>query len=290
MFDSDFMKKLEYLSLVSRRVFRGLLLARRRTRQLGGGVEFAGHREYLFGDDLRHLDWNFYARSGNRFIKRFEEEEDLHVYLFLDCSRSMRTGDPDKFDYARQITAALAYIALSDLDRVSVVAYSDRIREIFPLTRGKEHIVNLLRFLEHCQSDGDETNLGKVINDFVHRKQRSGLAFVISDLFDKHGFQPGLDLLRCQQFEPGIIQIHDDSEAEPSLRGDFRVIDIESGQKRNITFTEAMLKQYRKRFTGFLEQVKKYCVGNGFVCTISRTSVPFDELILRMMRETGGVR
>jgi uncharacterized protein (DUF58 family) len=128
------MKKLEYLSLISRRVFRGRLLAQRRTRQLGGGVEFADHREYFAGDDLRHLDWNIFARLGNRLIKRFEEEEDLHVYFFLDCSRSMAGRHSDKFDYARQITAALAYIALSDLDRVGVVVFSDKIHDFFFLT------------------------------------------------------------------------------------------------------------------------------------------------------------
>jgi len=132
MFDSEFIKKLEYLSLISRRIFRGQLLAQKRTRQLGGGVEFADHRDYVFGDDLRYLDWNVHARLGSRLIKRFEEEEDLHVYFFLDCSQSMSVGQSgqkgaSKFDYARQIVAALAYIALADLDRVSVVVFADKI-------------------------------------------------------------------------------------------------------------------------------------------------------------------
>ena len=118
LFDSDFLKKLEYLSLVSRRVFRGQLLAQRRTMQLGGGIEFADHREYTPGDDFRYLDWNVYARHDELLLKRFQEEEDLHVYLLLDCSKSMAFGDPSKFDYVRRVGAALAYIALADLDRV----------------------------------------------------------------------------------------------------------------------------------------------------------------------------
>src|SRR5688500_20169731 len=89
LFDSEFLKKLEYLSLISRRVFRGSLLAQRRTLQLGGGIEFADHREYTAGDDFRYLDWNVYARLGDLLLKRFQEEEDLHVYLLLDASRSM---------------------------------------------------------------------------------------------------------------------------------------------------------------------------------------------------------
>src|SRR3954469_13128411 len=115
LFDSDFLKKLEYLSLVSRRVFRGQLLAQRRTMQLGGGIEFADHRHYTPGDDFRYLDWNVFARHGELLLKRFQEEEDLHVYILLDVSRSMAFGAPSKFDYARQVAAALAYIALADL-------------------------------------------------------------------------------------------------------------------------------------------------------------------------------
>ena len=82
---------------------------------MASGIEFADHREYTAGDDLRYLDWNVYARHGDLLLKRFQEEEDLHVYFLLDCSRSMGFGSPPKFDLARQLTAALAYIALADL-------------------------------------------------------------------------------------------------------------------------------------------------------------------------------
>src|SRR5262245_5254467 len=144
-FDSDFLQKLEYLSLVSRRVFRGQLLAQRRTMSLGSGVEFADHREYTHGDDFRYLDWNVYARHDELLLKRFQEEEDLPVYFLLDCSRSMNFGTPSKFDYARKVTAALAYIALADLDRVAVTAFADDIMGDFPLMRGKGQILALLR-------------------------------------------------------------------------------------------------------------------------------------------------
>ena len=173
LFDSEFLKKLEYLSLVSKRVFRGQLLAQRRTLQMGGGVEFADHRDYSPGDDFRYLDWNVFARHGDLLLKRFQEEEDLHVYLFLDCSRSMEFGDPVKFDYARQVTAALAYIALADLDRVSVIAFADRIIDTFPLTRGRDCILTLLRFLEGLEPQGKETDLGRVARDFIARGNRS---------------------------------------------------------------------------------------------------------------------
>ncbi|HBT75747.1 MAG TPA: DUF58 domain-containing protein [Planctomycetaceae bacterium] len=289
MFDSDFMKKLEYLSLVSRRIFRGQLLAQRRTKQLGGGVEFADHRDYALGDDLRYLDWNVFARLGNRLIKRFEEEEDLHVYFFLDCSPSMQVGRPDKFDYARQITAALAYIALADLDRISVVAFSDRIHDVFPLTRGKQHVLSLLRFLEAIVPGGTTTDLTACVNAFIHRKQRPGLAVIVSDLFDPSGFQKGIDALRYRRYEPNVIQVHDPGEASPRLAGDMQLIDMETGASRDVTISESVLKRYKQKFAAFLDSLKHYCNGNGFGCTVAPTSVPFDELILRMMREAGDI-
>jgi uncharacterized protein (DUF58 family) len=290
MFDSEFMKKLEYLSLVSRRIFRGQLLAQKRTRQLGGGVEFADHRNYVHGDDLRYLDWNVYARLGSELVKRFEEEEDLHVYFFLDCSQSMSVGHPNKFDYARQITAALAYIALADLDRISVVVFADQVYDIFPLIRGKQHILSLLRFLESLQTVGKSTDILASANEFLHRKQRAGLAVLISDLFDPAGFQKAVDTLRYRHFEPNVIQIHDTSEAAPKLLGDLQLLDIETGFARNVTISESILRRYRQKFAEFLDTVKQYCISNGFSCTISTTAVPFDEMILRMMREAGSVR
>lgn len=289
MFDSEFMKKLEYLSLVSRRIFRGQLLAQKRTKQLGGGVEFADHRDYALGDDLRYLDWNIFARFKNRLIKRFEEEEDLHIYFFLDCSRSMNSGNPNKFDYARKITAALAYIALSDLDRVCLVAFDSQIREIFPLIRGKQRILSVLRFLERCETGGKTTDLLGAARDFVHRKQHTGLVVIVSDFFDPGGFQNGVDALRLRGYEPNLIQVHDPLEAEPRFRGDMQLFDMESGTTRDATISETLLQRYKSVFADFLDEIKRYCIGRGLRCTISPSTVPFDELILQMMRKSSAV-
>ena len=290
LFDANFLKQLEYLSLISRRVFRGSLLAQRRTKQLGGGIEFADHREYTAGDDFRYLDWNVYARHGDLLLKRFQEEEDLHVYLLLDCSRSMAFGKPPKFDLARQVTAALAYIALADLDRIAVVAFSDQIVSDFPLTRGKARILSLLRFLEALPSPGTDTDLARVATGFVHRNQRRGLAIVVSDLFDPAGFERGLDILRHRQYEPHVIQIHDPSEANPPLLGDVELVDVETESARKVTVTEKNLRTYRKLFEEYHQAVLRYCRTYGMGCTQTNTTVRFDDLILRMMRTAGAVQ
>jgi uncharacterized protein (DUF58 family) len=287
LFDSDFLKKLEYLSLVSRRVFRGSILAQRRTMQMGGGIEFADHREYTPGDDFRYLDWNLYARHDELMLKRFQEEEDLHVYFLLDCSRSMGYGT--KFDLARQVTAALAYIALADLDRVAVVAFANDIIADFPLMRGKARILALLKFLEELKPQGALTDLARVSTGFVHRTQRRGLAIVVSDLYDPAGFERGLDMLRHRRYEPHVVQIHDRREAEPTLLGDMELFDIETESLQKVTVTEKSLKRYRKLFADFQESIRKYCRNYGLGCTRTTTEVKFDDLILKMMRAAGAV-
>jgi uncharacterized protein (DUF58 family) len=289
LFDSDFLKKLEYLSLVSKRVFRGQLLAQRRTMQLGGGIEFADHREYTPGDDFRYLDWNVFARHGELLLKRFQEEEDLHIYLLLDCSRSMAFGDPIKFDYARQVAAALGYIALADLDRVAVIAFAGDIVADFPLTRGKGRILTMLKFLEGLQPQGSVTDLSRVVKNFVHRGQRRGLAIVLSDLFDPKGYQAGLDLLRHHRYEPHVVQICDPREANPAIKGDVELLDVETDTIRKVTITERNLRQYRKIFADFLESVRTYCNTYGIGGTLASTEIPFDELLLRMMRAAGAL-
>lgn len=287
MFDSDFLKRLEYLSLLSKRVFKGQLLAQRRTMQTGGGIEFADHREYVNGDDLRYLDWNVYARHGDLLLKRFQEEEDLHVYILLDASVSMNRADentPNKFMLARQIAAALSYIALADLDRVSILSYDDRVRETMPLMRGKDQILTLLRFLENLECGGVKTDLRAAVGQFVQRAPRTGLVLIVSDLYDQDGFRDGVDRLRYARFEPHVVQLHTPEEAEPNLLGDVELIDCETGVEKKVTVTERKLRQYKSLFQQFIQEIESYCQTHGLSHTRTTTDVPFDAVLLKMMR------
>ncbi len=201
----------------------------------------------------------------------------------------MAFGQPAKFDYVRQIAAALAYIALADLDRVGVIAFAGDVVADFPLTRGKARILTLLKFLEGLQTQGATTDLARVVKSFVHRGQRRGLAVVLSDLFDPKGFQHGLDLLRHHRYEPHVIQVYDRRDALPELKGDLELFDVETDTVRKVTVTERNLRQYRRIFADFLESVTRYCNAYGIGNTRSSTEVPFDELLLRMMRTAGAL-
>ncbi len=295
VFDADFLKKLEYLSLLSKRVFKGQLLAQRRTKHTGGGVEFADHREYIHGDDLRYLDWNVYARHGDLLLKRFQEEEDLHVYILLDCSRSMDStltepgSKVDKFVFARQLAAALAYIALADLDRISIMAYDNAVRSTLPLMRGKDNVLSVLRYLEKLETSGEATDLAGIANDFSRRAPRTGLVLIISDLFDQKGFRAGVDVLRHRRFEPHVIQVHTPGEAKPELLGDVELFDVESQISRKVTVTERKRRQYHEMFGKFVRDVESYCMTYGLSHTRATNDVPFDDVLLKMMRVAGAV-
>src|SRR5919204_3313129 len=125
--DPDFLRKLEQLSIVSRRAFTGQLKGEKRSTKRGTSIEFADYRDYSHGDDLRRIDWNTFARLDRLFLKLFMEEEDLHVYLLLDASRSMDFGSPTKLDYARRVAAALGYIGLVNYDHVGAAIFNDRL-------------------------------------------------------------------------------------------------------------------------------------------------------------------
>ena len=287
LFDADFLSRLEQLSIVSRQFVGGQLLAQRPTRRTGGGVEFADHREYNLGDDFRYLDWNLYARHGELLLKRFHAEEDLHVYLMVDCSGSMCDQDQSKFNLARRTAAALAYIALTDLDRVSLCGFAQGMQRDFPLTRGKERVVAMLKFLEQLKADQAGTSLLESMRQFVARRQRPGLAVVVSDFYDPAGFENALNLLLHHRYEPHVIQIHLPGEANPALTGALELVDAESGQSRSVEVSREDLRRYCAEYEDFLKRLSDYCLQKTLSCTIASADTPFDELILRMLRQSG---
>jgi uncharacterized protein (DUF58 family) len=281
-FDEAFLKKLEYLYVVSRKVFSGRMRAERRTRKTGSGVEFADHRDYTHGDDLRYLDWSAYGRLDKLLLRLFEEEEDLHIYLLVDVSASMK----NKLDYALKVAAALAYVGLAKLDRVSIVPFGGEQRDRLPPTRGKGNIFKMFRFLDAVAAAG-ETKLQQSIESFVHQTKRRGIAVVISDFYDARGYEEGLNLLRYHRFEPTVLQIWDAAEAKPKLRGDVEIVDVETGELREVTVSEKVLTQFADAHEQWCLQLQAYCSARGIGYFRADTAIPFDELVLRIFRAGG---
>ena len=217
--------------MVSRKVFAGNLRAERRTRKVGSGIEFADHRTYSRGDDFRYIDWNLYGRLDKLLLRLFEEEEDLYIYILIDVSDSMSIGSPlPKLHYAMQVGAALTYVGLANLDRVSIIPFGDKLIDRLPLCRAaRTGSFAGVRFSAAQCPIGGKTEFAECMKDFVTQNKRRGLAVVISDFYDPAGFEQGINTLRYYKFEPFVLQVYDKREASPKLHGDLALVDCETG-------------------------------------------------------------
>lgn len=289
LFDDDFQRKLETLAVVSRRVFAGRQRAERRTTKKGSGIEFADHRNYTAGDDFRFVDWGVYQRFGRLLVRLYEEEEDLSIYFLVDCSRSMGFGDGAKFDQARKLCAALAYVGLANLDRVTIVAVGDHVQARLPPTRGKSQVFKVFRFLTGLTPDG-QTDLGEALKSFAAQHKRRGLAVLISDLYDPHGFERGINILRYSKFEPYVLHVTSEADGVPSQTGDVRLYDCETGDEREVTLTADMLTRANRALAAYRGEVRDFCRNNQVPYFVADAAAPFDELVLSVFRVGGFLR
>jgi uncharacterized protein (DUF58 family) len=289
LFSEEFLKKLEYLHMVSRKTFTGSVRAERRTRKVGSGIEFADHRKYTRGDDFRYIDWNVYGRIDRLLLRLFEEEEDLHIYILLDVSKSMLIGEPLKLHYAMQVGAALTYIGLANLDRVGIIPFSSKLAGRLPPARGKRRIFKVFEFLRRIEAGG-ETDLESCIKSFVQQEKRKGLAVIISDFYDPRGFEEGINALRYNRFEPFVLQVFDQKEANPPLFGDLTLVDCETGELKEVTISRSLLEAYKKEHDKYMRELESFCTSKAVPYFRTHTQIPFDELVLKIFRIGGFLR
>ncbi|HRE90508.1 MAG TPA: DUF58 domain-containing protein [Myxococcota bacterium] len=286
LFDDAFLKRLEYLEIVARKTFAALNRGERRSKRLGAGLEFVDHRRYSPGDDFRNIDWNVYARLGKLLLRLYEEEEDLFVYVLVDASLSMTLGDQKKLEHAKKIGASLAYIALANLDRASLVTFAERLTSRMMPVRGKGQIFRIFDFFDRVDPGG-RTSFEESMKAFVHDTKRRGLVVVLSDFYAQDGWEAGLNLLRYHRFEPVVIQLTDQRELEPNLRGDVLLVDAETGEQKEITLTPKLLQKYRAAHAAFCAELEGYCKSNHLPYFQAPVQRPFDEVVLTLLRSGG---
>ncbi len=285
----EFLTKLETLELVSRKIFAGAMRGERRSKRRGESVEFADYRNYTPGDDLRFLDWNILARLDKLFLKLFLQEEDLHVSLILDVSKSMDYGDPSKGIYARQIAAAIAYIALVNYDRVSLYPYADGLTGEMTGMRGRNVTQRMLGFLSNLEYE-PASNLTLAAKQYAIRHPQRGIVMVISDFLDKGGFETGLRYLLGRDLDLYVIQILAPQEIDPPLTGDLRLRDVEDEDVAEVTVSRALLNRYKHNLQAYCASLKDYCTRRGVSYLFTGTDIPFDQMVLNYLRKRGLVR
>jgi uncharacterized protein (DUF58 family) len=288
-FDETFLKRLDALSVVSRKVVTGRAKGERRSFRRGAGVEFQDHRPYVAGDDLRYVDWNVYSRLDRLLLKLYVEEEDLCIHLLVDGSASMGFGQPPKLDYALQVAAALGYIGFTNLERVALGYFSGELTHMLRPRRGRGQIFPLLNFLSGVEAQGP-TNLNGCLASYALRSRMPGVAVVLSDLLDPGGYADGLKALLRRRFEVFLLHVVSEDELQPLLRGDFTLLDAEGGATREVSLDGAALQRYQERLHGHFADVERFCASHRIDYLRASTAVPFQDLILQHLRRGGFLR
>jgi uncharacterized protein (DUF58 family) len=279
----DFLAQLDYVNIAARRLFGGQLLGFRRSRRFGTGLEYADFRAYAAGDDERQLYWQAYLQHRRLVIKLFEESAEINIYVLVDTSASMGRGAPEKLLYAKKLAAALTYIALGSQDRISVIPFGTDITTDARPLHGRGHFVEVLKRLDTIEATG-ATDLGHATRHFVRRYERRGLVILLSDFFDQKSYGEALKVLHHNHYIVTSIQINEKEEIEPTLRGDFELVDCETGAVETARMTPAAIAAYKAAFASHYNELGRLSVAFGYQKAAARTDEPFEDFLIDLFR------
>jgi len=256
LFDPGFLASLSHLSLQVQRVVGGGRFGERLSKELGGGLEFRDFRAYSPGDDPRAIDWNIYRRLGRVFLRLYEEQQDLPLYLMPDVSASMFHEPEPRALTALRCTLALATISLSHHDSTALLPFADQVEVRVKSMSGK---ASVMAFAEHLSRlappPAGGTNLAAALRRVADMNLRRGLLVVISDFFDPAGLAAVSDALRGIRHRLLFVQLVRSSDAEPDLDGDVRLRDCETGDAAEITVTPHVRERYREAYAAFAHEL-----------------------------------
>jgi uncharacterized protein (DUF58 family) len=307
LLEPDLIAQISRLDFTSRKIFAGKLKGERRSKKRGESVEFADHRPYVSGDDLRHIDWNIFGRLDRLFLKLFLEEEDLSLHVVLDASASGDCGEPNKFLFMQRLAMALGYIGLVNLNRVTVSVIGGAARdpraegtEATPARvsairdlRGRRRTQDLARFI--CSlAPGGVAPFTEGCKRIALSRRGKGVMLILSDFFIKEGYEPGLRLLTGRGYDLFCIQVLSPQEVDPvgphGLAGDLRLRDVEDADHAEVTISAPLLKRYRANLAAYCDGLRDFAARReiGLITVKSDTSI--DALILDYLRKRGLLR
>ncbi len=322
LLDTKLLARLDALDISSTKIFRGKLKGERRSKKRGESVEFADHRSYVTGDDLRHIDWNIYGRLDMLFMKLFQEEEDLSLHMVLDCSASVDTGEPNKFLFMQKLAMALGYIGMVKYNRVACSAIggsssgslsppgeragvrgalpgeaagaSTQLVQAVRDLRGKRRVHDLSRFICSLRPDegkgGESSSFGEACRRIALSRRGKGIMVVMSDMLIKEGYEEGLRMLVGRGYDVFVIQVLSPQELEPGITGDLRLKDIEDGDKAEITISAPLLKKYKKTLAAYTNQLRDFCARREIMLLTVPSDTGVDTMVLDHLRRRGVVR
>ncbi|MBX3273968.1 MAG: DUF58 domain-containing protein [Sandaracinaceae bacterium] len=245
------------------------------------GVEFAEHRPYVAGDDVRHIDWKAFARHGQLVIRSFEEERDAFVHVLLDVTGSMSRGTPPKIEVAQKLAASFAYVGMRQFDRARVVPFADDLDELPLAVRGAQDLPALEKLLEAAEAAGP-TNFAASVRALAARGTPRGLVIVITDVMSPEGWDEGFRQLGAMGHELRVVRIGCAEDLAPSFTGELELHDAETGERVRLRVTKPLLERYRAEVKKHLEAAREACQRAGGRWIEVDVEMPMERVIKRV--------
>ena len=250
----DYMRKLDLLTVDLGKRIRSGLTGNRKALGKGNSLEFADFRNYNYGDDLRRIDWNSYARFDKLYLKLYAEEKQATVNIFLDTSASM-AGSGEKERYAKLIAASIAYVYLQNSDRVNLFLVNSTVELGKKAMTSKKNFYDLVNFLDSVEFKGQADFNGAITPAL---QLSAGVCYVLSDFFFDSGFEVGAKTLQERKQEPILVQLLEKTEANPDLEGYLRLVDSENKSHANVVFSEDVKEKYMKALYDYRRRIKTF--------------------------------
>ncbi len=283
-------KRIARLELRARHIVEGFLSGMHRSPYFGQSIEFRQHREYVAGDDLRHVDWKVWARQDRLYVKQYEEDTNVRCTMLLDASASMAYGRGtfNKFDYACTLAASLAYLILKQQDAVGAVSFDDRIRAQVPQRSKRNHLQAIVESFG-AQSPRDKTDMAGVLRSVAETYPQRGMMILVSDLLaDTDSTLKGLRMLRQRGHDVMVFHVMDDDELDFPFAGPTRFEGLEVDARLNCN-PRALREGYLEALNAFLEKVRHNCARNVVDYALVRTSDPLDAALATFLSNRLGM-
>ena len=290
--NDGFFSRLEALALELRADLGGFFGGKHLVRTYGQTVEFADYREYQLGDDIRRIDWNLYSRFEKFFLKLFTDERQMHTQIFLDCSASMGKNTPEKAEYAIAIAAALGYLSVHNMDKVSFkLMKENRTEDNSGVIVGKRAFFDAVTGLENVEFDGD-ASINRAIINCPNLGNNDGLAVIISDFFTDSDWKKAVDYLCYKKKQVLLIQVLTPDEIDPSYTGRVHLIDAESetiddGKNMKIKIDRSHQLAYEQALADQREELRSFCASRGADFISICCDQPIEKVLFKELLKVG---
>ena len=289
LLDPSLVASLERLDLMSRKMLQGRMQGERRSRRRGQGMDFADFRPYAAGDDLRFVDWNIYGRLDRLFLKMFLEEEDLGLVIAIDGSASMNSGTPNKFDVSRRIAMALGYVGLVNQHRVTLALLQDGRANCLSGLRGRRRTAEAASWLI-AQNAAGTCGFDGACRSLASARLGRGMVIVISDYLLREGYESGLRALAARGWDVFALQILSPEELDPRTGDqspDVRLVDRESKSEVEITLSNTVVREQKRRLESFNATLRETCLKLGVRQMTIDSAIEYQKFLLESLRKQG---